>query len=236
MYRMAEMMEGKRSELAAAIAAVPSLKSSAVKTSGKTKVSRTPVTPKTAALSPAAEVDLAIDRLVCFAGWADKFAQVLGCNNPVSGPYYNFTVPEPTGVIAVVTADSHPLLGLVALLAPVICAGNAAVVLASSSNPIPAAVLGEVFATSDLPGGVVNILTGERKELLSHVASHRDIDGVHACVNGADATLLRGGVAENLKRVVVHEVLNVTDPASTTHPWLIEPFVEMKTIWHPASV
>lgn len=231
MYRMAEMMEGKRSELAAAIAAV-----SASKVTGKSKSARPATKKSSAAISPSAEVEMAIDRLVCFAGWADKYSQVLGCNNPVSGPYYNFTVPEPTGVVAVVAADSNPLLGLVSLLAPVICSGNAAVVVASGTNPIPAAVLGEVFATSDLPAGVVNILTGERKELLSHIASHRDIDGVHACVNGDEATLLRSGVAENLKRVVVHETFDGADGAASTHPWLIEPFVEMKTVWHPASV
>jgi len=229
MYRMAEMMEGKRPELAAALGAVvpetPSRKSDrrvASKSAGQR-------------FSPEAEVEASIDRLVVFAGWADKYSQVLGCNNPVTGPYYNFTVPEPTGVVAVVAGDSFPLLGLVSLLAPVICSGNACIALASQDNPIAAAVLGEVFATSDLPGGVVNILTGLRSELIPHIATHRDVDGICARVDGADAALLRGGVAENLKRVVI-----VTDdPADGdvgTHPWSIEPFVEMKTIWHPASV
>jgi len=227
MYRMAEMMEGKRAELAAAIAAVaPAGKPSRTKTGPS----------RSGTVSAAAEVDAAIDRLVCFAGWADKYGQVLGCNNPVAGPYYNFTVPEPTGVVAVVAPDAMPLLGLVATLAPVICSGNAAVAVASETNPVPAAVLGEVFATSDLPGGVVNILTGRRDELLSHIAGHGDVDGILACVTGAEAAQLRGGVAENLKRVVVQDGASLADAEMQSHPWTIEPFVEMKTVWHPASV
>ena len=110
------------------------------------------------------EVDVAVDRLVRFAGWADKYAQVLGCNNPVAGPYYNFTVPEPTGVVAVVAPDEPSLLGLVALLAPPLCAGNTIVLLGSETNPLPAAAFGEVCAVSDVPDGAINILTGHRAE------------------------------------------------------------------------
>ena len=233
MYRMAEMMEGKRAELAAALDAVTLPKAKPAKgkpPSGKSAPKAKPI------LSSIAQVEASIDRLVSFAGWADKYGQVLGCNNPVTGPYYNFTVPEPTGVVAVVAGDALPLLGLIALLAPVICSGNTCVALASEVNPIAAAVLGEVFATSDLPGGVVNILTGQRNELLSHIAGHRDIDGVYARVEGPQAQVLRAGVAENLKRVVVSEPESDVDQDAGTHPWLIEPFVEMKTVWHPASV
>ena len=222
MYRMAEMMEGKRSEFADALDSVrrgiPAAKLKKV-------------------LDAPSEVAAAIDRLVHYAGWADKYSQVLGCNNPVAGPYYNFTITEPTGVVAVVAPDDHPLLALVSLMAPAICSGNAVVAFASSANPIPAAVLGEVFATSDLPGGVVNILTGDRGEVLSHIANHRDIDAVHAAnLPLAEGSLLRAGTAENIKRVTVRTGVDWMDNDQCQSPWWIEPFVEMKTIWHPASV
>ncbi|MBX3377319.1 MAG: aldehyde dehydrogenase family protein [Phycisphaeraceae bacterium] len=220
LYRMAEMLEGKRLEF------VEALKVSRRVGSGKGG----------AGGSPAKEVDAAIDRLVCFGGWADKYAQVLGCNNPVAGPFYNFTVPEPTGVVGVVAPKEAPLLGLVSLLAPVICSGNTAVALASEANPLPGAILGEVCATSDVPAGVINILTGHRAELLPHFASHRDIDGLHAAgLSGEEARLLREGVAENVKRVTVRGRTDWFDEAEWHSPWWIEPFVEMKTIWHPSG-
>ena len=223
MYRMAEMMEGKRAEFAELIAA-----GSAGAKSAKRGASR----PN---LSPAKEVEAAIDRLVCFGGWADKYAQVLGCNNPVAGPYYNFTVPEPTGVVGVIAPDEAPLLALVSLMAPAMCAGNAVVALASEKNPLPGAVLGEVCATSDVPAGVVNILTGVRAELLPHFSSHRDIDALHAAgLAPADATLLRQGAAENVKRVTVRDKVDWLSN-DCQGPWWIEPFVEMKTIWHPSG-
>ncbi len=220
MYRMAEMMEGKRQELADSINAV----------GGKPAGKRSG--------TAADEVAAAIDRVVYFAGWADKHAQVLGCNNPVSGPYYNFTIVEPTGVVVVVAPDRLPLLGLISLLAPVICSGNTAVVVANQTNPIPAAVFGEVCATSDVPAGVVNILTGERDELLKVIAGHRDIDAVHAAELSAEhTTLLREGVAENIKRVTVRggEPIDWFGD-DCQNPYWIEPFVEFKTVWHPASV
>jgi acyl-CoA reductase-like NAD-dependent aldehyde dehydrogenase len=230
-YRMAEMLEGKRAEFAELIAAGPAGGGAAkAKGSGNKQPAR-------AAMSPAKEVDAAIDRLVCFGGWADKYAQVLGCNNPVSGPFYNFTVPEPTGVVGVIAPDEAPLLSLVSLIAPVICAGNTVVALASEKNPLPGAVLGEVCATSDVPAGVVNILTGLRAELLPHFSSHRDIDALHAAgVAGAEAKLLREGAAENVKRVTVRGKVDWLDEAECQSPWWIEPFVEMKTIWHPSGV
>ena len=220
MYRMAEMMEGKRAEFASALAAV----------GGKPAKGR-------AKASKPDEVSAAIDRLVHYAGWADKYAQVLGCNNPVSGPYYNFTITEPTGVVAVVAPDESPLLALVSLLAPAVCAGNTVVAVASAANPIPAAILGEVFATSDVPPGVINILTGDRAELIPFIAGHRDIDAVHAAnLDAAQATTLREGAAENIKRVTTRDGVDWLDTNQCQSPWWIEPFVEMKTVWHPASV
>lgn len=208
LYRMAEMLEGKRDELAAAVTATGSVS-------------------ETDALG---EVDQATDRLVTFAGWTDKFQQIIGCHNPVTGPYYNFSVPEPTGVIGVIAPDESPLGALSSLIAPVICSGNAAIVLASQANPIPACVFAEALATSDLPGGIVNILTGQREELLSHFASHREINGLSAAgLSGDERKTLESGVAENLKRV------RVAEHPPTADPWAIEPFIEIKTIWHPSS-
>ncbi|MBX3385278.1 MAG: aldehyde dehydrogenase family protein [Phycisphaeraceae bacterium] len=237
LYRMAEMMEGKREELAEAIrtgaACEPGSDVKAAKGAGGTRALAN------RKVSADDEVMLAIDRLVTFAGWTDKYQQVLGCNNPVAGPYYNFSVPEPTGVIAVVAPDAPALLGLVALLAPVICAGNTAVCVAgeSGSARLAASVLGEVIATSDVPGGVVNILTGVRSELLPVIAQHRDIDGVHAAnIDAASAKVLREGVAENLKRVKVREGVDFSDEAEGASPWWIEPFVEIKTVWHPSAM
>jgi acyl-CoA reductase-like NAD-dependent aldehyde dehydrogenase len=227
MYRMAEMMEGKRGEFVAALRAAERQGGGAGTKKGR---------------GGDAEVTAAIDRLVHYAGWADKYSQVLGCNNPVAGPYYNFTITEPTGVVAVIAPDECPLLALVSLLAPAVCPGNTVVAVASGVNPIPAAILGEVFATSDLPAGVVNILTGERAELLPHVATHRDIDAVHAAnLSVEENTLLRGGAAENVKRVSCRgaagkDMVDWFDSEQCQSPWWIESFVEMKTIWHPASV
>jgi len=161
---------------------------------------------------------------------------VLGCNNPISGPYYNFTIPEPTGVVGVVAPDECPLLGLVSLIAPVLCAGSTVVAIASEANPIPAAVLGEVCATSDVPGGVVNILTGFRDELLPHLAQHRDVDAIHAAgVSDEHRTLLRQGAADNVKRVTVRENVDWFDAQACQSPWWVEAFVEMKTVWHPSG-
>jgi acyl-CoA reductase-like NAD-dependent aldehyde dehydrogenase len=229
MYRMAEMMEGKRAEFVTALGGKARKTRAGAERGGGSD----------------AEVTAAIDRLVHYAGWADKYAQVLGCNNPVAGPYYNFTITEPTGVVAVVAPDERPLLALVSLLAPAVCAGNTVVAVASAANPIPAAILGEVFATSDVPAGVVNILTGDRAELLAHIAGHRDIDAVHAAnLSVEQNTLLRAGAAENVKRVMCRGVGGVAgkgavdwfDHDQCQSPWWIESFVEMKTIWHPASV
>lgn len=233
LYRVAEMIEGKKAEFVGALNASGKSVGGGKRGSGEV------------------EVEAAIDRLVGYAGWADKYAQVLGCNNPVAGPYYNFTVPEATGVIAVIAPDEPGLLGLVSLIAPVICSGNTCVALAgeSAGARLAGVVLGEVMATSDVPGGVVNLLTGTREELVPVFASHRDIDGVHAAgVSAGHAAVLRGGVAENLKRVHIHTSgaavkggkvdgvgIHWFDADACQTPWWIEPFVEMKTIWHPAA-
>jgi len=175
------------------------------------------------------EVHAAVDRFVWYAGWADKLAQVLGSANPVAGPYFNFTVPEPTGVVGVLAPDEPPLLGLVSRLAPVLVGGNAAVVVASESRPLAAIELAEVLATSDVPGGVVNLLTGFRSELAPVLAAHMDVNALD--VTGADGDIpeLERLAAENVKRVVRGSV----DDQS---PWEIAGFLELKTVWHPMGV
>ncbi len=225
MYRMAEMMEGKRDEFAASLCTGGATPANAQK-----------------------EVTAAIDRLVAFAGWADKYAQVLGCNNQVAGPYYNFTVPEPTGVVAVIAPDEPALLGLISLIAPAVCAGNTVVALGGGGPgaSLATVILAEVMATSDVPAGVVNLLTGDKAELIPVIADHRDIDAVHAAgVSDEQRTILREGAAENVKRVTVRELaakgsknpkaVDLYDAQTCQDPWWIESFVEMKTIWHPSA-
>lgn len=215
-YRIAEMLEGKHEEFAKAV------KDS---TGADIRAARR-------------EVTASIDRCVSYAGWTDKFSQILGCHNPVAGPYYNFTVPEPTGVVAVIAPDEPSLLGLISLIIPPLAAGCTVVALGSEQFPLPTSMLGEVAATSDVPPGVLNLLTGLRSELVEHVASHRDIDAVHAAnLDNQQATTLRLGAANNVKRVTVRAIDDDQwlDPDVCETPWWIEPFVEMKTIWHPSS-
>jgi acyl-CoA reductase-like NAD-dependent aldehyde dehydrogenase len=172
------------------------------------------------------EVEAAIDRVVWYAGWSDKLTQVLGGSNPVAGPYFNFTVPEPTGVVGVLAPEEPALLGLVTRLAPVLVGGNAAVVVASESQPLAAVELAEVVATSDVPGGVVNILTGRRDELAPVLASHMDVNALDLA--GADglAPELERLAAENVKRVVKGR-------PDVQSPWEVASFLELKTVWHP---
>jgi acyl-CoA reductase-like NAD-dependent aldehyde dehydrogenase len=172
------------------------------------------------------EVERAIDRWVWYAGFADKLAQVLGSANPVSGPYFNFTVPEPTGVVGIVAPDEPPLLGLVSRIAPAVVGGNALVVLASETKPLAAVELAEVLATSDVPAGVINLLTGRRAELAPWLASHMDVNAID--LTGADGlrTDLERTAAENVKRVVV----GAPDAQSL---YEISAFLELKTVWHP---
>lgn len=235
LYRMAEMLESRRHEFAELLAAgVPAPRARAPRGRGRSGTGRAgaPRPP-----GPADEVALTVDRLVRFAGWCDKIGHVLGSLNPVAGPYYSVSSPEPVGVVGVVAPDTPALLGLVSLLAPVVCAGNTAVVLAGERVPAVAPVLGEVCASSDVPGGVINLLTGLRSELCPVLAEHRDVDGIHAAgVDAETAERLRAGSGENLKRVRVHAgVPDWGDAEAWDGAWTIEPFVDVKTIWHPMA-
>jgi acyl-CoA reductase-like NAD-dependent aldehyde dehydrogenase len=175
------------------------------------------------------EVEAAIDRVVWYAGWADKLAQVLGSSNPVAGPYFDFTVPEPTGVVAILAPSEPALTGLVSRIAPAIVGGNAAIVVASETHPVAAIELAEALATSDLPAGTVNILTGFRDELAPWLAGHMDVNAIDLTgAEGATAELERMA-AENVKRVV-------RSSADAQSPWEIEAFLELKTVWHPIGL
>ena len=176
--------------------------------------------------SDEADVDVAIDRWVWYAGWADKLAQVIGSSNPVAGPYFNFTVPEPTGVVAVLAPAEPPLSGLVSHVAPVIVGGNTAVVLASERHPVAAIELAEVLATSDVPAGAVNVLTGYQRELAPWLAGHMDVNAIDLAGADGDAGKLERLAAENVKRVV-------RGSADDQSPWAIAAFLELKTVWHP---
>jgi acyl-CoA reductase-like NAD-dependent aldehyde dehydrogenase len=215
LYRVAEMMEGRAAQFAADVADAE----------GRT------------AADARAQVAAAIDRWVWYAGWTDKVAQVAGASNPVAGPYFNFSLPEPTGVVAVVAPAGSSLLGLVSVVAPVIATGNTVVVATSPDRPLPAVTLGEVLATSDLPAGVVNLLTGYPAELAPVLAGHLDVNAID--VSGADADTsaqLERLAAGNLKRV-----LRAADDAADD--WARPPgtrrllaFMEIKTVWHPAGI
>jgi acyl-CoA reductase-like NAD-dependent aldehyde dehydrogenase len=176
------------------------------------------------------EVDDAVEALVWYAGWTDKLAQVIGATNPVSGPYFNFTIPEPTGVVGIVAPEEPALVGLLRRMAPALCGGNALVVLAPEETPLPALTLAEVLATSDLPAGVVNVLSGFRKELLPWLASHMDVNAIDvAGCTPDEVTEIERAAAENVKRVVKHAPEEMS-------PYLITAFMEMKTVWHPVGV
>jgi acyl-CoA reductase-like NAD-dependent aldehyde dehydrogenase len=176
------------------------------------------------------EVDDAVEALVWYAGWTDKLAQVIGATNPVSGPYFNFTIPEPTGVVGIVAPQEPALAGLVRRMAPALCGGNALVVLVPEETPLPALTLAEVLATSDLPAGVVNVLSGFRKELLPWLASHMDVNAIDvAGCTPDEVTEIEKAAADNVKRVVKHAPEEMS-------PYLITAFMEMKTVWHPVGV
>jgi acyl-CoA reductase-like NAD-dependent aldehyde dehydrogenase len=216
LYRVAEMMEGRAAQFAEQVAAAEGL----------------------APVAARAQVTAAIDRWVWYAGWPDKVAQVTGAANPVAGPYFNFSLPEPTGVVAVVAPARSSVLGLVSVLAPVIATGNTAVVISSFERPLPAVSLTEVLATSDLPGGVVNLLTGSTSELAPWLAGHRDVNALDLTgVPGEEQVALQRTAAETIKRVYL------PTPAPTASTWRGDPgtsrlsaFVETKTVWHPIGV
>src|SRR5712691_1958918 len=174
------------------------------------------------------EVERAIDRIVWYAGWADKLPQVLGGSNPIAGPYFNFSVPEPTGVVAVLAPDEPPLLGLVTRLIPPLVGGNAVVALASESRPLAAIELAEAIATSDVPGGAVNLLTGPRGELAPWLAAHMDVNALDLAGADGDTPDLERAAATNVKRVIHGR-------ADVQSPWEIAAFLELKTVWHPVG-
>lgn len=205
LYRIAEMLEGRTSQFVDEIVATTGVTSSVAKQ----------------------EVSAAIDLWVWYAGWCDKITSVSGNNNPIAGPYYNFTIPESLGVIGIVAEEKDSLIGLVRSLAPIIAGGNTSVLIASQSRPLAAITLAEVFATSDLPAGVVNILTGIKTELAPWLASHMEIDGLD--LSGIDSIAeLRVSGAENLKRIHTFE--------KDVSPERILAFMEYKTIWHPVGI
>jgi acyl-CoA reductase-like NAD-dependent aldehyde dehydrogenase len=197
LYRVAEMMEGRRAQFAELIGSE-------------------------------AEVDDAVDCWVWYAGWADKLGQVLGSSNAVAGPYFNFTVPEPTGVVGVVAPEEPPLAGLVARLAPAVLGGNAVVVIASEHRPLAAITLAEVLATSDVPGGVVNVLTGRKAELAPVLASHMDVNAVDLVGAEGDRSELERLAADNVKRVIRN--------GEGQSPWHAAAYLELKTVWHPIGL
>ena len=221
LYRVAELMEGRRDQFVAEVAQAEGLRD-----------------------GPAREiVDRAIDRWVWYAGWADKIAQVLGSSNPVAAPYFNFTIPEPTGVVGIVAPETSALLGLVSRLAPPLVAGNAAVVLASETRPLPAVTLTEVLATSDVPGGVVNVLTGLKRELVPVLAGHVDVDAIDVWGVPDDLrTDVETAAADNVKRVVrrprgIRDArFDWLDDRAAERPEWIASYLEMKTVWHPVGV
>jgi acyl-CoA reductase-like NAD-dependent aldehyde dehydrogenase len=174
------------------------------------------------------EVAAAVDRWVWYAGWADKLAQVLGTSNPVAGPYFNFTIPEPTGVVGIVAPEEPPLAGLVSRLAPVIVGGNAAVVIASERRPLAAVTLAEVLATSDVPGGVVNVVTGRKRELAPVIAGHMDVNALDLAGAEDEVEELERLAAENVKRIVRN--------GDGQSPYHAASFLELKTVWHPIGV
>jgi acyl-CoA reductase-like NAD-dependent aldehyde dehydrogenase len=172
------------------------------------------------------EVERSIDRIVWYAGWADKLTQVIGGSNPVAGPYFNFSIPEPTGVVAVLAPDEPPLLGLVTRLIPPLVGGNTVIAVASETRPLAAIELAEAIATSDVPGGVVNILTGLRSNVAPTLASHMDVNAIDLCGADGTSTELEELAADNVKRVV-------RGRADVQSPWEIASFLELKTVWHP---
>jgi acyl-CoA reductase-like NAD-dependent aldehyde dehydrogenase len=175
------------------------------------------------------EVETAVDRVIWYAGWADKLAQVLGSSNPVAGPYFDFTVPEPTGVVAVLAPAEPALGGLVSRILPPLVGGNTVVAVASETHPLAAIELAEAIATSDLPAGALNVLTGFRDELAPWLAGHMDVNAID--LTGADGAVaeLERLAADNVKRVV-------RSTADAQSPWEIESFLELKTVWHPIGL
>ena len=213
LYRIAEMMEGRKSQFIEQLQSTGSTLSTAKK-----------------------EVVISIDRLIYYAGWSDKFQQIFSTVNPVASNHFNFSTLEPTGVVSIIAPNENPLLGMISLLAPTIVGGNTTVILASAINPLLAISLAEVLNTSDVPAGVVNILTGDREELLSHFASHKDVNAIIYCGNNLkEIKVVEEMATENLKRVSIYRRKNWIEGNSQS-PYFIEKCQEIKTIWHPTEV
>ncbi|WP_329349645.1 aldehyde dehydrogenase family protein [Streptomyces sp. NBC_01261] len=211
LYRIAEMLEGRKDQFAREVADAEGLSKS----------------------KAAAVVDAAIDRWVWYAGWTDKIAQVVGGANPVAGPYFNLSSPEPTGVVTVLAPQESSFLGLISVVAPVIATGNTVIVIASENSPLPALSLGEVLATSDLPGGVVNILSGRTAEIAAPLAAHQDVNAIDLA--GADDVLAKDleiAAADNLKRVLRPQPVDYTETPGIDR---LTAFLETKTVWHPTG-
>ena len=211
LYRLAEMLEARSGELVTSLVRFGAREADAAR-----------------------GMAVGVDRLIHYAGWADKYEQLLGSVNPVASAHFNFTVTEPMGVVGVIAPDSPPLLGLLSMLAPVIASGNTVVALASEKVPYPAILLGEMLATSDLPGGVVNILTGFRRELVPTFATHAHLRAVYAAAGADERKALRLGAAASVKRVRFADWSGkewFSDSAQGLGP--IRDFVELKTTWHP---
>lgn len=212
LYRVAELLDGRREQFAAEVAAAEG--------SSDADASQ--------------QVAEAIDRWVYYAGWTDKYTQVVGGTNPVAGPYFNFSLPEPTGVVGVIAPQDSSLLGLVSVLAPVLATGNTVVVVGSQARPLPAVSLTEVLATSDVPGGVVNLLTGFTAELAPWLAAHRDVNAIDLTGISPDARgALAEAAADNVKRVYVPRDVDWSADPGTSR---LGAFVETKTVWHPIGV
>jgi acyl-CoA reductase-like NAD-dependent aldehyde dehydrogenase len=212
LYRIAEMLEG-----------------------GKTQFIDELIKQDATAAQAETEVNLAIDRLIYYSGWCDKFQQVFSSVNPVASSHFNFSVPEPTGVVAAIAPQDSSLIGLVSLVAPVIAGGNSCIILASETKPLCSVTFAEVLNSSDLPGGVVNILTGKINELLPYFADHMDVNATAYCgANPAEQQLIKEKSALNVKRVVTYDKINwLSDEAQS--PYFIMDFQEIKTTWHPVE-
>ena len=220
LYRVAELMEGRRGQFVDEVAAAEGLSDQAA----------------------GAVVDRAIDRWVWYAGWADKITQLVGTVNPVGASYFNFSIPEPTGIVGVVAPDSSSLLGLVSRVAPAVVGGNAVVALASETRPLPAVTLGEVLATSDVPPGVINILTGLRRELVPVLAAHMDVNAIDIWGVPRDMRVaVETAAVENVKRVArpprnTDERFDWLDDRRAQRPEWIASYLEIKTVWHPIGI
>jgi acyl-CoA reductase-like NAD-dependent aldehyde dehydrogenase len=213
LYRIAEMLEGRKSQFMKELMMVGSSKSQAKK-----------------------EIELSIDRLIYYAGWSDKFQQIFSSVNPVKSNHFNFSILQAMGVVSVISPNEHSLLGLISVIAPLIVGGNTCVILSSEENPMVSISFAEVLNTSDIPHGVVNILTGKREELICHFASHKDVNAIIYCGdNNEEINEIKKLSVENLKRVNIYKRKN-WDSQDSQSPYFIEKHQELKTIWHPTKV